>query len=200
MHRSSHEADRARSRSGPLAGVGVQVYDLCAADVAALRRKPSQTENESFLEVRTLRSNPWGLRVAGAANEAGPRGRGEEAMATRALWLPWRRDRSTEVKARPEAAVAPRAPGDEDAELRALREADSLAVRQAELERRAQTLSDRERNLAHEAEELKQAKRVQRRELERLSSLTAAQARQLLIAEVEQEARQQAGLRLAQIE
>jgi ribonuclease Y len=133
-------------------------------------------------------------------------------MATRALWLPWRRDRATEVKARPEAAVAPRAPGDEDAELRArreeiarmeeraLREADSLAVRQAELERRAQTLSDRERNLAHEAEELKQAKRVQRRELERLSSLTAAQARQLLIAEVEQEARQQAGLRLAQIE
>src|SRR5215207_1822902 len=212
MHRSSHEADRARSRSGPLAGVEVQVYDLCAADVAALRRKPSQTENESFLEVRTLRSNPWGLRVAGAANEAGPRGRGEEAMATRALWLPWRRDRSTEVKVRPEAAVAPRAPGDEDAELRArreeiarmeeraLREADSLAVRQAELERRAQTLSDRERNLAHEAEELKQAKRVQRRELERLSSLTAAQARQLLIAEVEQEARQQAGLRLAQIE
>jgi ribonuclease Y len=85
-------------------------------------------------------------------------------------------------------------------EERALREADSLAVRAAELERRNQALEDRERNLAKETDELKQAKRVQRRELERLSSLTAAQAKQMLVAEVEQEARHQAGLRLQQIE
>ncbi len=49
-------------------------------------------------------------------------------------------------------------------------------------------------------EELKSAKRVQRRELERISGLTAAQAKQLLIAEVEQEARHQAGLSLRAIE
>ena len=85
-------------------------------------------------------------------------------------------------------------------EERALREADSLAVQRAELDRRQQTLEDRERNLAKEAEELKQAKRVQRRELERLSGLSAAQAKQLLIAEVEQEAKHQAGVRLQQIE
>jgi ribonuclease Y len=85
-------------------------------------------------------------------------------------------------------------------EERALREADSLAVRRTELERRQQALEDRERNLTKEAEELKQAKRVQRRELERLSGLSAAQAKQLLVAEVEQEAKHQAGLRLQQIE
>jgi ribonuclease Y len=136
-------------------------------------------------------------------------------MATRALWLPWRRDRSTEHKAPQEAAGAgspPRVAGDDDAELRArrqeiarmeeraLREADSIEVHKAELDRRAQALEDRERNLAHEADELKQAKRVQRRELERLGGLSAAQAKQMLISEVEGEARQQAGLRLAQIE
>src|SRR5262245_64565321 len=121
-------------------------------------------------------------------------------MATRALWLPWRRDRSTEVRAPESTAAAPAADvaGHEDAELqarraeiarmeeRALREADSIEVRKGELDRRAQALEDRERNLAHEADELKAAKRVQRRELERLSGLSAAQAKQMLIAEVEQ--------------
>jgi ribonucrease Y len=85
-------------------------------------------------------------------------------------------------------------------EERALREAESLAVQRADVERRTQVLDDRERNLEHATEELKQAKRVQRRELERLSGLSAAQAKQLLLAEVEQEAKHQAGLRLQQIE
>jgi ribonucrease Y len=85
-------------------------------------------------------------------------------------------------------------------EERALREAESLELRQADLERRMQTLEDRERNLATQTEELKRAKRVQRRELERISGLTAAQAKQLLLADVEQEARHQAALRLQQIE
>ena len=85
-------------------------------------------------------------------------------------------------------------------EERALREAESLGVQRADIERRTQALEDRERNLVKEAEELKQAKRVQRRELERVSGLTAAQAKQLLLAEVEQEAKHQAGLRLQQIE
>ena len=85
-------------------------------------------------------------------------------------------------------------------EERALRETESLGVQRADVERRLQALDDRERNLAKETEELKQAKRVQRRELERLSGLSAAQAKQLLIAEVEQEAKHQAGVRLQQIE
>src|SRR5215213_8572731 len=135
--------------------------------------------------------------------------RGEEAMGQRVLWLPWRRER----EAAPVAAVVKseaRAPaGDElqarreeiaRMEERALLESESLAVQRADLERRQQALEDRERNLAKETEELKQAKRVQRRELERLSGLTAGQAKQMLLADVEQEAKQQAGMRLQQIE
>ncbi len=138
-------------------------------------------------------------------------------MGQRALWLPWRRDRGETSTAASEASGpadnggAPAATDGADEltarraeiarmEERALRETESLAVRSGDLERRAQALGDRERNLANATEELKQAKRVQRRELERLSGLSAAQAKQLLIAEVEQEAKHQAGLRLVQVE
>src|SRR5687767_2916282 len=76
-------------------------------------------------------------------------------------------------------------------EERALREAESIELQRADLERRGQALDDRERNLVNQIEELKQAKRVQRRELERISGLSAAQAKQLLLADVEQEARHQ---------
>ena len=82
----------------------------------------------------------------------------------------------------------------------ALREAESLQARSAEVERRSQALEDRERNLAQQNEELKRAKRVQRRELERISGLTAGEAKQLLMADVEQEARHQLGLRLVELE
>jgi ribonuclease Y len=134
-------------------------------------------------------------------------------MAQRALWLPWRRDRA-EAEATPAepgvggsgngaiSAEELRARREEIARMeeRALLESESIAVQRADVDRRLQALEDRERNLAKETEELKQAKRVQRRELERLSGLSAAQAKQLLIAEVEEEARHQAGMRLAQIE
>ncbi len=85
-------------------------------------------------------------------------------------------------------------------EERALRNSESLEAQRADLDRRAHALEDRERNLASQLDELKRSKRVQRRELERISTLTAAQAKQLLVAEIEQEARQQAGLRLLEIE
>jgi ribonuclease Y len=85
-------------------------------------------------------------------------------------------------------------------EERALREEESLRVQRAELERRMQALEDRERNLAQQSEELKRAKRVQRLELERISGLSASQAKQMLLADVEQEARHQAGVRLQEID
>ena len=85
-------------------------------------------------------------------------------------------------------------------EEQALRETESLEVQRGDLERRTQALEDRERNLSQQSEELKRAKRVQRRELERISGLSAAQAKQLLLADVEQEARHQAGVRLQEIE
>ncbi len=85
-------------------------------------------------------------------------------------------------------------------EERALRETQSIELKKADLDRRLQALEDRERNLLQQNEELKQAKRVQRRELERISSLSASQAKQMLLADVEQEASHQAALKIRQIE
>jgi len=131
-------------------------------------------------------------------------------MATRSLWLPWRR--REDVKAAERGPAAPRsdaAPADElrarreeiaRMEEQALRATHSLEAQRDDLERRAQALDDRERNLEGQIEELKQAKRVQRRELERISGLSAAQAKQLLLADVEEEAKHQAGVRLRQLE
>jgi ribonuclease Y len=139
-------------------------------------------------------------------------------MEIGALW-PFGRDRrarADEDEAAPATRPQPPADGEVDRgvaeelaarraeiarmEEQALRESESLRVRATDLERRAQALEDRERNVEQQAEELKRAKRVQRRELEQISSLSAAQAKQLLIKEVEEEARHQAGLNLRRIE
>lgn len=127
----------------------------------------------------------------------------EESEAAGADGQPDRPDRypdrsSAEVGATEEL----RARRDEIARMeeRALREAESLRVRAAELDRREAAIEDRERNVAQQADELKRAKRVQRRELERISTLTASQAKQALIAEVTEEARHEAGLWLRRIE
>ena len=83
---------------------------------------------------------------------------------------------------------------------RALHDAETARLKLAELERREQALTDRERNLEGQTEELKRQKQVQRKELERLSGLTVTQAKQLLIADVEHDARRQAGRVLLQID
>ena len=85
-------------------------------------------------------------------------------------------------------------------EEKALRQSESVQTRLGEIERRREALDDRERNLDRRARELKEAKRQHLRELERIAALSAAQARQILIKEVEEEARQLAGLTLQQIE
>src|SRR4029079_5562629 len=85
-------------------------------------------------------------------------------------------------------------------EERALHDGETARLKLADLERREQGLADRERNLDSRADELKRQKRVQRRELERLSGLTAAQAKQMLIADVENDARRPAGRVLREID
>jgi ribonuclease Y len=83
---------------------------------------------------------------------------------------------------------------------RALHDAEAARLKLAEIERRERALADRERNLEGQTEELKRQKAVQRKELERLSGLTANQAKQMLIADVEHDARRQAGRMLLEIE
>jgi len=95
-----------------------------------------------------------------------------------------------------------RARRDEIARLqeRALHDAEAARLKLAEIERRERALADRERNFENQTEELKRQKQVQRKELERLSGLTANQAKQMLIADVEHDARRQAGRALLEIE
>jgi ribonuclease Y len=131
-------------------------------------------------------------------------------MELRALLQPWRRQARApagpvEARDQPPASSAEAELRMRRSELarmeeRALRGVESLEAQQAAAARRQQALEDRERNLEQQSQELKRAKRVQRRELERISGLSAAQAKQLLIADVEREARHQAALRLQEIE
>src|SRR4051794_16855065 len=129
-------------------------------------------------------------------------------MEIRALLQPWRRQAPSGDDGAEERAGGTGASDELQArraeiarmEEQALREVESLEVQRADLERRRQALEDRERNVEQQTEELKRAKRVQRRELERISGLSAAQAKQLLVSDIEQEARHQAALRLQEIE
>jgi ribonucrease Y len=138
-------------------------------------------------------------------------------MEIRVPSFPWSRKRGTPVEEEAGQATErvpaaePLAPASADElqarreeiarmEERALREAHSLELKSEDLERRRRAVEDRERNLEQQAEELKRARRVQRRELERISGLSAAQAKQLLLADVEQEARHQAGVALRRME
>jgi len=111
------------------------------------------------------------------------------------------RDGSMDADADPDAADL-RARREETARLqeRALHDAEAARLKLAEIERRERALADRERNLEGQSEELKRQKAVQRKELERLSGLTASQAKQMLIADVEHDARRQAGRALLEIE
>src|SRR5215831_2088149 len=147
-------------------------------------------------------------RAGNRANEPGCKPGERNGMESRSLWSGLRRSPSTPSS--PQREAGERVDADAELEARraeigrmeeqALRDTQSLEIQQTELERRNQALEDRERNVAQQTEELKRAKRVQRRELERISGLTAGQAKDLLLAEIEKEARHQAGLRLVEIE
>jgi ribonucrease Y len=77
---------------------------------------------------------------------------------------------------------------------------EALDAQLSDLERRREVLDARERDLDLRALEVGDGETRKRAELERISSLSAAEARAALVAEVEAEARRQAGLTLRRIE
>lgn len=130
-------------------------------------------------------------------------------MELRALLPPWIRSRGngatpdpagedlapvadTELRARREEIVR--------LEERALHRLESVETQLRELSRRRDALDRREHDLERDAAEAQAAKKRRLRELERVASLSAAQARGLIVEEVEEEARHQAGLSLRRIE
>jgi ribonucrease Y len=132
-------------------------------------------------------------------------------MELRALLPPWIRSRGngatpdspggglpaaaevdTELRARREEIVR--------LEERALHRLESVETQLRELSRRRDALDRRDHELEREAAAVQETKERRLRELERVASLSPAQARQLIVEEVEEEARRQAGLSLRRIE
>jgi ribonuclease Y len=85
-------------------------------------------------------------------------------------------------------------------EERVLQREGSLEAKLEELARTEQSLTDRERNAELIRKELREGRHAQLRELERIAGLTQAQAKQILLREVEEEARHDAARTLRQIE
>jgi ribonucrease Y len=112
----------------------------------------------------------------------------------------------------PAPAAAPALTGDVQAELRERRTElgraeerllardRTLDALQAELERRDRSLDDRARELDRQRELLEKRKQEHVRELERVAGLSIAQAKQVLIKEVEEQARHDAARVVRQIE
>jgi ribonuclease Y len=78
--------------------------------------------------------------------------------------------------------------------------AAGMAEREAELARREAELTRRDAELERERSRLAQSRNDLERELERVSGLSVASAKQMLVTEVEEQARHDAGRRLRQIE
>jgi len=85
-------------------------------------------------------------------------------------------------------------------EERVISKEEAIDVKLAELSRRDDRLDDRDRELDHQRELLEQRKREHLRELERVAGLSAAQAKQVLLKEVEDQARHDAAKVLRQID
>src|ERR1700704_355849 len=85
-------------------------------------------------------------------------------------------------------------------EERVISKEEAIDAKLAELTRRDQRLDDRERELDHQRELLEERKREHLRELERVAGLSASQAKQVLLKEVEDQARHDAAKVLRQID
>ena len=144
-----------------------------------------------------------GRSLFGRGRRRSPDG-GDDALAPEAVSAAVAGEPAAEAPAAGEEAHADelRARREEIARMeeRALRDAESLEVQKGDLDRRVRALEDRERTLEQQAEEMKRQRRVQRKELERISGLTVAEAKQVLIADVEAEARADAAAELGKIE
>jgi ribonucrease Y len=85
-------------------------------------------------------------------------------------------------------------------EERVISKEEAIDVKLAELAKRERILDDRERELSHQRELLEDRKRDHIRELERIAHLSAQQARQVLLKEVEDQARHEAAKVVRQVE
>ncbi|MFL5820846.1 MAG: ribonuclease Y [Solirubrobacteraceae bacterium] len=85
-------------------------------------------------------------------------------------------------------------------EERVISKEEAIDVKLADLARREQVAADRDRELERQRDLLEQRKREHLRELERIAGLSAAQAKQVLLKEIEDQARHDAARIVRQVE
>src|SRR5207302_1847708 len=85
-------------------------------------------------------------------------------------------------------------------EERVISKEEAIDAKLADLSRREERLDDRERELEHQRGLLEERKREHLRELERVAGLSASQAKQVLLKEVEDQARHDAAKLLRQVD
>jgi ribonuclease Y len=85
-------------------------------------------------------------------------------------------------------------------EERSLSKEEALDARLSDFARRERSLEDRTRELERERELLEERKREHLRELERIANLSASQAKQVLLREVEEQARHDSARLVRQVE
>jgi ribonuclease Y len=85
-------------------------------------------------------------------------------------------------------------------EERVITKEEAIDVKLADFARREQSLEDRDRELDRQREQLEQRKRDHVRELERIAGLSASQAKQILLREVEDQARHDQAVLLRKID
>jgi ribonuclease Y len=160
----------------------------CLAAIAAwalrgrIDTQPAGTPREPSPQVaRMATASPTRAGAAGVATSTPAGGTGEAALAAATDAV----ERSTEIVR---------------LEERILQREESLEQRLAELSEQERVLADRERELERLEAELKGAAERRVEELERLAGIGRAQARQLLLQEVEEQARHEKARVVRQVE
>ncbi|HXG42577.1 MAG TPA: Rnase Y domain-containing protein, partial [Dehalococcoidia bacterium] len=110
------------------------------------------------------------------------------------------REEALRVKNQVEAELKERRNELQRLEKRLLQKEESLERKQEALERRERALAEREARLEETRLQLQRLEEQQRQELERVAGLSVQEARDILLAEVEREVREEASRRVRDIE
>jgi ribonuclease Y len=110
------------------------------------------------------------------------------------------KEEALRVKQQAEGELRDRRKEIQRAEQRLAQKEESLDRKLEGAEQRQRNLQNRERELEQERERLSAIEEERKQELERLSNLTVGEARELLLAQVEREIRDEANRRLREIE
>jgi ribonuclease Y len=110
------------------------------------------------------------------------------------------KEEAISIRSQAEAEIAERRADVQRQERRITQKEENLDRKSESVERRERQLAAKEQELEAARKELEELKRAQRAEIERVANLTTQEARQILMADIEAEIREDADRRVRQIE